>query len=137
MEGRGMIENELTEQIIGAAIEVHRALGPGLLESIYEEGLMWELELRGIPFDHQLPVPVWYKGKKLTKRYRIDLWVDRRVVVELKTVDQILPLHRAQVHTYLKLTQCPIGLLLNFNTEVMRYGVKRVLLKEDKPLPNQ
>lgn len=132
-----MIEKELTEQIIGAAIEVHRSLGPGLLESMYEESLTWELELRGIPFGRQVPVPVWYKGKLLTKRYRIDLWVDRRVVIELKTVDQLLSIHRAQLHTYLKLTQCPVGLLMNFNVEVMRYGIKRVSLKEDAPPPNQ
>ena len=124
--------NKTTEAIIGAAIEVHRHLGPGLLESAYEECLCEELTLRKIPFNRQFPLPVSYKGKKLDCGYRIDLLVNDEVVVELKTVEKLLPIHEAQTLTYMKLGGWHVGLLLNFNVPVLKYGIKRLVyeLKE-------
>lgn len=121
-------ENSLSRQIIGAAIEVHKQLGPGLLESAYEECLAHELTLRDISFERQKQLPVVYKGIRLDCGYRLDLLVDELVVVELKTIDRFAPIHQAQMITYLKLTGCKLGLLLNFNKKLMRNGIKRVVL---------
>jgi len=122
-----MKKDELTREIIGAAIEVHRALGPGLLESAYELCLGRELQNRGLPVLRQVQLPVCYKGIRLDAGYRIDLMVDGEVIVELKCVDKILPIHEAQLLTYLKLAKKKRGLLLNFNVPVMRQGIKRML----------
>jgi GxxExxY protein len=123
-----MDENSLSHQIIGAAIEVHRQLGPGLLESAYEECLAYELDLGHIPFERQKPVPVVYKQVHLDCGFRLDFLVGDLVVVELKAVDALTPVHEAQVLTYLKLTGCKLGLLLNFNVAIMRDGIKRLVL---------
>jgi GxxExxY protein len=120
-------DNSLTGEIIGAAIEVHRELGPGLLESAYEECLCHELTLRRVRFQRQVPLPVVYKGVRLDCGYRIDLLVDDRIVVELKTVDKVLPVHEAQLLTYLKLYHRQIGLLMNFNVPVLKDGIKRMV----------
>jgi GxxExxY protein len=120
--------NKITEQIIGAAIEVHRALGPGLLESAYEECLCQELRLRGVPFARQRPLPVEYKGKKLDCGYRLDLLVADAVVVEIKAVESIEPIHEAQLLTYLKLGGWKLGLLINFNVPVLKDGIRRRIL---------
>ena len=120
--------NDITKQIIGAAIEVHRALGPGLLESAYEECLCRELTLRGIEFERQEPLPVEYKGTKLDCGYRIDVLVAGAVVVEIKAVEAIEPIHEAQLLTYMKLTRCKVGLLINFNVPVLKHGIKRMVL---------
>jgi GxxExxY protein len=120
-------DNTLTGEIIGAAIEVHRELGPGLLESAYEECLCHELSLRRVGFQRQVPLPVVYKGVRLDCGYRIDLLVDDRIVVELKTVDRVLPVHEAQLLTYLKLYHRQIGLLMNFNVPVLKDGIKRMV----------
>jgi len=112
--------NDLTGQIIGSAIEVHKALGPGLLESAYEECLCHEFDLRGISYKRQHAVPVQYKGAKLDCGYRIDILVDDLVVLELKAVDRLDPIHEAQTLTYLKLTGIKIGLLINFNVPVLK-----------------
>lgn len=125
---RGMDENTLSKQIIGAAIEVHRQLGPGLLESAYEECLAYELSLRQVPFERQKPVPVVYKQVHLDCGFRLDLLVGSLVVVELKAVDALTSVHEAQVLTYLKLTGCKLGLLPNFNVPVMRDGIKRLAM---------
>lgn len=117
--------NEVSAAIIGAAIEVHQALGPGLLESAYEECLCYELRERGVPFRRQVPLPVVYKGVRLEIGYRIDLVVEGVVVVELKTVEKLLPVHEAQLLTYLKLTHLSVGLLLNFHSAVLRNGLRR------------
>lgn len=114
-------------QIIGAAIEVHRILGPGLLESAYEACLCHELTLRNIPFQRQVPLPVEYKGTKLDIGYRIDILVDQGVIVELKTVECLEPIHEAQLLTYLKLRQVWLGLLINFNVPVLKQGIKRMV----------
>ncbi len=119
---------DLTEQIIGAAIEIHRALGPGLLESIYQTCLAHELALRKIAFEKEKSVPVEYKGLKLECGYRLDFIVDGKVVVELKAVDSIHDVHRAQLLTYLKLTGCKVGLILNFNEAVLKNGIERLVL---------
>ena len=119
--------NELTEQIIGAAIEVHRSLGPGLLESAYEECLHAELNLRKLPSQRQVSLPVEYKGIKLDCGYRLDLLVAEIVVVEIKAVETVLPIHEAQLLTYLKLGTWPVGLLLNFNVPVLKNGVRRIV----------
>lgn len=116
----------LTEKIIGAAIEVHRALGPGLLESVYQECLALELGLRGLHFQSQLELPLNYKGLSLDAAYRLDLVVEQTVVIELKAVERLLPLHEAQLLTYLKLGGYSLGLLLNFNVPVLKDGIKRM-----------
>ena len=120
--------NEITGAIIGAAIEVHRALGPGLLESAYEECLCRELTLCQIPFERQHPLPVEYKGFRLDCGYRIDLLVADTVVVELKAVDKLLPINDAQLLTYLKLGGWKVGLLINFNVPVLKRGIRRRVL---------
>ncbi len=120
--------DSLTESVIGLAIEVHRALGPGLLESAYQECLCYELKAKGIAFGRQVALPVIYKSVKLDCGYRMDLVVDDRLVVELKTVEKILPIHEAQLLTYLRLSGIRIGLLLNFNTAVLKNGIKRMVL---------
>ncbi len=117
-----------TAPIVGAAIEVHRALGPGLLESAYEECLCHELHLRGLGFERQVELPVSYKGLQLDCGYKMDLIVDRQVVLELKSVEKILPVHEAQLLTYLKLSAKRVGLLINFNVPMLTHGlVRRVL----------
>ncbi|MEK7865104.1 MAG: GxxExxY protein [Planctomycetota bacterium] len=121
-------EEGLTEKIIGAAIEVHRHLGPGLLESAYETCLCHELNLRELKFHRQQAVPLEYKGIQLECGYRIDVVVEEKVVVELKCVDAVLPIHLAQLLTYLRLTRCRVGLLLNFQVEAMRTGIHRRVL---------
>ena len=124
-----LFHEELTEKIIGAAIEVHRGLGPGLLESAYEECLCHEFHLRGICFDRQRPLPVEYKGVKLDCGYRLDLIVENKVILEIKCVEHILPVHEAQLLTYLKMTGMKVGLILNFNiSTLVRGGVVRKVL---------
>ena len=120
--------NQLTSEIIAAAIEVHRTLGPGLLESAYEECLCRELTLQQIPFERQRPLPVKYKGLQLDCGYRLDLLVANTVVVEIKAVESLLPIHEAQLLTYLKLTGCKVGLLVNFNVPVLKQGIRRRVL---------
>jgi GxxExxY protein len=120
--------NQLTEQIIGAAIEVHRELGPGLLESAYQRALAHELRLRAVAFEEQKLCPVQYKGLVIDDAYRLDFLVNGLVVVELKTVDSLLEVHEAQVLTYLKFTGCRIGLLLNFRSTILTRGLKRLAL---------
>ena len=120
--------NQLSGQVVDAALVVHSALGPGLLESAYEACLVRELTDRGIKVERQVPVPVVFKGDKLDVGFRLDLLVDDRVIVELKAVNRFMPIHKAQVMTYLKLTGLKVGLLLNFNVTSMRYGMKRVVL---------
>ena len=122
-----MDENELTEKTIGAAIEVHRRLGPGLLESIYEECMSAEMTFRQIPFERQKSLPISYRGIRLNASYRIDLLVGKRVVVDLKVVERILPVHEAQLLTYLRLTGCTVGLLINFNVAILTQGIKRMV----------
>ena len=119
---------ELTERIIGAAIEVHRELGPGLLESAYEICLSEELLTRGVAHGRQVELPILYKSKPLDAYYRIDLLVDDAVVVELKSVDEITAVHEAQLLTYLKLAKKRVGLLINFNTDLLKHGIKRRVL---------
>lgn len=120
--------NLLTEEIIGAAIEVHRQLGPGLLESAYQGCMRRELTLRGIPFQHELSLPVSYKGLQLDCGCRLDLLVAQQVVVEVKCVAKIDPIHEAQLLTYLRLGHWPIGLLINFNVKVLKDGIRRKVL---------
>jgi len=117
--------NELTEQIIGAAIEVHRSLGPGLLESTYEACLLYELAERKLHAERQRALPVIYKGVHVDCGYRIDLLVEREVIVELKAVDRIEPIHEAQLLSYLKLSGCHVGLLINFNVKQLKTGLRR------------
>lgn len=119
--------NEVTEAIIGAGIEVHRNLGPGLLEAAYEECLCRELLLRRISFEKQRPVPVRYKGLQLECCYRLDLLVASTVVVEVKAIEALLPLHEAQLLTYLRLGGWKVGLLMNFNVPVLRRGIRRLI----------
>ncbi len=121
-------EQPLTREIIAAALEVHRTLGPGLLESAYQACLCHELELRKIPFRQQVEIPIAYKGVKLDCGYRIDLIVCEKVVLELKSVQEILPVHEAQLLTHLHLTGLRIGLLINFNVAALKNGIRRRVL---------
>ena len=123
-----MIEDQLTEQIIGGAIEVHKHWGPGIYEEIYERSMYHELNLRNVPFESQLKLPLIYKGKKIGEDLRLDLIVDSKVVVELKAVKRLEPIHEAQLLTYMKLTNCRVGLLINFNVTVLKDGIKRMVL---------
>jgi GxxExxY protein len=133
MRGRIMVDypmdiNRLTGDIIGAAIEVHKILGPGLLESAYEECLCHELGLRGIPFERQKELPIEYKGISLDCSYRLDIVVANNVILELKACESLEPIHEAQLLTYLKLTAIKLGLLINFNVPVLKEGIKRLAL---------
>ena len=120
--------NQITGAIIGAAIEVHRALGPGLLESAYEECLCRELSLRQMPFERQRPLPVEYKGLRLDCGYHLDLLVADTVVAEIKAVESLLPIHEAQLLTYMRLAGWKVGLLINFNVPVLKRGTRRRVL---------
>jgi GxxExxY protein len=124
-----LLHETLTEAVIGAAIEMHRALGPGLLESAYEECLRHELRLRQIPFARQVPLPVEYKTIKLDCGYRLDVVVENAVILEIKCVEHVLPVHEAQLLTYLKMTHKRVGLILNFNVPTLARGgiIRKVL----------
>ena len=123
-----LYEEDLTEKIIGAAIEVHRHVGPGLLESVYQACLAREFALQGLSFEAQKPLAIEYKGIQLAGGYQLDFVVDGKVVVELKAVEALLPVHEAQLLTYLRLTGCRVGLLINFNVAVLKNGIKRRVL---------
>jgi len=120
-------ENDLSNRIIGAAIEVHKLLGPGLLESIYEEALATELQLQALDVVRQVEIEVSYKGRPLTNRLRLDLLVNDLVVVEAKSTEHILPVHEAQLLSYLRLSNKKLGLLINFNATVLRNSIRRVV----------
>jgi len=121
-------EKELTDQIIGALIEVHRTLGPGLLESAYQACAAREFALRGMSFEQKRPLPLEYKGVQVDCGYRLDFIVAGKVVVELKTVESLQPVHEAQLLTYLRLTGCKVGLLVNFNVPFLKHGIKCMVL---------
>ena len=125
IEGENL--NRITESIISAAIEVHRALGPGLLESAYEACLIFELAQRGLKVEQQKPLPVVYREVKLDCGYRLDLLVEEAVIVEVKAVERLMPIHQAQLLSYLKLSGCKVGLLINFNVKVLKDGIRRVV----------
>ena len=128
MEARLILEHELSEAVIGAAIEVHRRLGPGLLESAYQRCLEYELELRGIPFTRQVDLPIECKGVLLDCGYKMDLVIGGRIVVELKAVESLTDLHEAQLLTYLRLSGIRVSLLINFNSVMLRNGIVRRVL---------
>jgi len=119
---------QLTSRVLACAVEVHRHLGPGLLESAYEACLAYELAGEGLEFVRQHPVPVRYKGVRIDCGFRVDLWVEGILVVELKAIDRLLPVHQAQVLTYMRLCEAPVGLLINFNVARLREGVRRFVL---------
>jgi GxxExxY protein len=123
-----MTDNEITHQIIGAAIEVHKQLGPGLLESAYEECLAHELQLRNLRIDRQKPIPLIYKEAKLDCGYRLDLLVESRIIVELKSIEALGPIHEAIILTYLRLSGHRVGLLINFNVAILKDGVRRFIV---------
>ena len=118
--------NNLTGEVINAAIEVHRTLGPGLLESIYEECLCHEVGLKEIPYERQKELPIEYKGIKLNPNFRLDVLVNKQLILEIKSCDTLLPIHEAQLLTYLKLTGIKLGLLINFNVPMLKDGIKRI-----------
>jgi len=120
--------DDLSNRVIGCAIEVHRNLGPGLLESSYEKCLAYELECNAIPYAVQVPMPLKYKQVKLDCGYRLDLLVDNALIIELKSVDKLLNIHQAQLLTYMKLAQVETGLLVNFNVQILKDGIKRFVL---------
>jgi len=122
-----MIENEITEKIIGCALEVHKTLGPGLLESAYKECLFYKLTKSGLIVNKEKPIPVVYEEVKLDCGYRIDLLVENKVVVEIKSLDALHDIHTAQVLTYLKLGNYKLGLLINFNVVLLKQGIKRII----------
>lgn len=120
--------DELSNKVLGCAIEVHRELGPGLLESTYEQCLAYDLNRAKIPFQLQVALPVDYKQIRLDCGYRIDLFVDNSLIVEVKSIDQLLKIHEAQILTYMKLTKVRVGLFINFNVELLKKGVRRFVL---------
>lgn len=120
--------DDLSNRVIGAALEVHKNLGAGLLESAYEAALAYELKERNISFKQQASLPVQYKNIEIDCAYRIDLWIENALIVELKAVEKVLPIHQAQLMTYMKLANIPTGLLINFNTKLLKNGIKRVVL---------
>ena len=120
--------NSISDKIIGAAIEVHKELGPGLLESVYEACLYHELKKQGVSVDCQVDLPIIYKGEITNKTYRIDMLVENCVIVELKSVDTINPIHDAQLLTYMKLLNINLGLLINFNVDILKKGIRRIIL---------
>ena len=122
-----MHENEISEKTIGAAIQVHRILGPGLLESVYEDALAYELKSRGISYRRQASLPISYKGLLIRNAFRIDLVVEKHVIVELKAVDTVMPVHKKQLLTYLKLSRYRLGLLINFNSATFKSGITRLV----------
>ena len=130
-DNRGSM-NELTENVIGAAIAVHKTLGPGLLESAYDECLAHEMTLRGLKFERQVSLPVNYRGVRLDCGYRVDFLIGHALVLELKAVHAIEPIHEAQLLTYLKLGNWPVGLLINFNVRLLKNGVRRMVLNYDE-----
>ena len=119
--------NKITETIIGSAIAVHKTLGPGLLESAYEACLAFELADRGLSVERQKALPVLYRDVKLDCGYRLDLLVEEKVIVELKSIDRLLPIHGAQLLSYLKLSNCKVGLLINFNVKILKNGLHRII----------
>ena len=131
-EKRKMRVNELTSQIIGSAIEVHRQLGPGLLESSYETCLAYELEMCGLQVERQMPLPIVYKDIRLDHGYRIDLLVNQQVVIELKVVEEVTAVHEAQMLSYLKFSGCEVGLLLNFNVTMLKNGGIRRFVRSNR-----
>ncbi len=120
--------DDLSNRVIGAALEVHKNLGVGLLESAYEAALAYELQERNISFKQQASLPVQYKNIEIDCAYRIDLLIENMLIVELKAVEKVLPIHQAQLMTYMKLANIPTGLLINFNTKLLKNGIKRVVL---------
>ncbi len=124
-----MDENAISNKVVGAAIEVHKTLGPGLLEGVYQKCLAYELKLQGFDVGAEIPLPVRYKDLVFKDAYRIDLLVDKKLVVELKAVESMLPVYHAQLLSYLKMSGLKLGLLINFNTPYLRDGVKRIVNK--------
>ena len=122
-----MTENEIGTSIVDSAIEIHTHIGPGLLESAYQKCLVYELKNRGLAVLEEVDLPLRYKGIKLDCGYRIDLLVNQKVIIEVKTVDSLLDIHKAQLLTYLKLSNCKLGYLLNFKSSRMKYGIKRIV----------
>lgn len=123
--GVGRFLNEMSGELVDSAICVHKAVGPGLLESVYEACLVYELRQRGIGVRSQVPVPVQYRGRNLEKGFRLDLLIEEKIIVEIKSVSMIMPIHRAQLLTYLRLSHKTLGLLLNFNVLLMKNGIER------------
>lgn len=124
-----ILENKITETVIGCAIKVHKTLGPGLLESAYQECLFYEIQKVGLKVEKEKPLPLIYEEVKLNCGYRVDLMIENQIIVELKVVDELTDIHLAQVLTYLKLADCRIGLLINFNVTQLTKGLKRVINK--------
>ena len=119
--------NKITETIISGAINVHRTLGPGLLESAYEACMVYELAQAGLKVEQQKPLPIVYREVKLECGYRLDLMIENEVIIEIKSIEKLMPIHQAQLLSYLKLSECKVGLLINFNVKVLKDGIKRVV----------
>ena len=124
-----MTENQIAAIVVDAALKIHKILGPGMLESVYQATLTYELRKRGLQVDEQTPVPVYYETVKLELAFRVDLLIDEKVVVEIKSIERLAPVHRAQLLTYLRLMDLRLGLLINFNVELIRDGIQRVVNK--------
>ena len=121
-----METNEITGQIVDAAIQIHKALGPGLLETVYEEVLAYELNKRGLLAERQVPIPVFYDGRKMKVGFRADVFVERKIIVEIKSCEAIAPIHKKKVTSYLRLTGLKVALLINFNEELLKNGITRL-----------
>jgi len=119
--------NKITKTIIGVAVNIHRALGPGLLESAYEACMVYDLAHAGLEVEQQKPLPIVYRGVKLECGYRLDLIIESEVIVEIKSIEKLLPIHKAQLLSYLKLSGCKLGLLINFNVQILKNGIQRIV----------
>src|ERR1041385_1400878 len=122
-----MTENEIATAVVDAAFKIHSTLGPGLFESVYEATLEYELQKRGLRVAHQIPLPVQYEEVRLALGFRVDLIIDRKVIIEVKSVEALAPVHKKQLLTYLRLTDLRLGLLINFNVELIKHGIHRVI----------
>ena len=122
-----MTENQIASIVVDASYKIHKTLGPGLFESVYEAALEFEMRKRGLPVAHQVGLPVHYEDVKLDVGFRVDLIIDEKVIVEIKSVEALAPVHRKQLLTYLRLTELRLGLLINFNVELIRHGIQRVI----------
>ncbi|MFC1537830.1 GxxExxY protein [Candidatus Latescibacterota bacterium] len=126
--------NDITEKVIGTAINIHRELGPGLLESTYEACMLYDLADSGLKVENQKTLPIVYKNIEINSGYRLDLLVENKVIIELKSVEKVLPIHKAQLMSYLKLSGCTVGLLINFNVEILKNGIYRIVNGYNDPV---
>jgi len=132
-EGTGLVEGDMTGRVIGLAIKVHKTIGPGLYENVYEDCLGLELSRSGLRFERQVELPLIYEGVRFERTYRADIIIEKSIILEIKSIENILPIHKSQLLTYLRLSGCRVGLLLNFNTVLLKNGLRRFIQTAPRP----